>query len=70
VTCVEFLGLSPFRFGEVVMMTAAGKFRLELEALGSSAAHVTAQGENLATTHLSSNNRLVAAQPGWVGSSG
>jgi uncharacterized protein YukE len=37
--------------------------------LGSSAAHVAGQGEDLATAHLSSDNQLVAAQSGWVGSS-
>jgi uncharacterized protein YukE len=51
------------------MMAAADKFRLDLDALASSAAHVTGQGEDLATAHLSSDNRIVAAQPGWVGSS-
>jgi uncharacterized protein YukE len=50
-------------------MATAGRFRLNLEALGSSATHVTGQGEDLATAHLSSDNRLVAAQSGWVGSS-
>lgn len=52
-----------------VVITVAEKFKLDLEALGSSAAHVTGQGEDLATAHLSSDNRLVAAQSGWVGSS-
>jgi len=51
------------------MMAAAEKFRLDLEALGSSAAHVTGQGEDLASAHLSADNRLTAAQSGWVGSS-
>jgi len=50
-------------------MAAADRFRLDLESLASSAAHVTGQGEDLATAHLSSDNRLVAAQSGWVGSS-
>lgn len=50
-------------------MAAADAFRVDLEALGSSAAHVTGQGEDLATAHLSSDNRLAAAQSGWVGSS-
>lgn len=45
------------------------KFRVDLEALASSAAHVTNQGEDLATAHLSSDDQLVAAQSGWVGSS-
>ena len=50
-------------------MVAEEKFRVDLEALGSSAAHVTGQGEDLASAHLSSDNRIVAAQSGWVGSS-
>lgn len=50
-------------------MAAQERLRLDLEALGSSAAHVTGQGEDLATAHLSSDNRIVAAQSGWVGSS-
>lgn len=50
-------------------MAASGQFRVDMEALGSSAAHVTGQGEDLATAHLSSDNRIVAAQSGWVGSS-
>ncbi len=48
-------------------MAASGQFRLDLEALGSSAAHVTGQGEDLATAHLSSDNRIVAAQVTRVG---
>lgn len=43
------------------MMAAVGEFRLDLEALVPSAAHVTGQGEDLATAHLSSDDRLVAA---------
>jgi uncharacterized protein YukE len=50
-------------------MAAAAKFRLDLEALASSVVHVTGQAEDLATAHLSSDNRIVAAQSGWVGSS-
>ncbi len=50
-------------------MAAGGVPRVDLEALASSAAHVNAQGEDLATAHLSSDNRIVAAQSGWVGSS-
>jgi uncharacterized protein YukE len=53
---------------EVVTM-ASKRFRLDQEALASSAAHVTGQGEDLATAHLSSDNQIVAAQSGWVGSS-
>jgi hypothetical protein len=51
------------------MMTSSGRLRLDLDALASSAAHVTGQGEELATAHLSSDNRIVAANSGWVGSS-
>lgn len=51
------------------MMASSGRLRVDLEALASSAAHVTGQGEDLATAHLSSDNHLVAAQSGWVGSS-
>jgi uncharacterized protein YukE len=51
------------------MMAAAEKFRLDLEALGSSAAHVAGQGEDLASAHLSADNRMTSAQSGWVGSS-
>lgn len=50
-------------------MVAGEKFQVDLEALACSAAHVTAQGENLATAHLSSDGRIAAAQPGWVGTS-
>jgi WXG100 family type VII secretion target len=53
----------------VVAMASTGRLRVDLEALASSAAHVTGQGEDLATAHLSSDNRIVAAQSGWVGSS-
>src|SRR5277367_6766020 len=45
------------------------KFQVDREALAHSAAHVTGQGEDLATAHLSSDNRIAAAQSGWVGSS-
>ena len=44
-------------------MAAAGKFRLDREALASSAAHVTGLGEDPASARLSSDNRIVAAQP-------
>lgn len=47
----------------------AGKLQLDLEALASSAAHVSGQAEDLATAHLSSDNQIAAAQAGWVGSS-
>lgn len=49
-------------------MTA--QFRVDLETLAASAAHAGGQGEDLAVAHLSSDNRIEAAQPGWVGSSG
>jgi uncharacterized protein YukE len=50
-------------------MVAANRFRVDLEALARSAAHVSGQGEDLATAHLSADNRMAAAQSGWVGSS-
>jgi uncharacterized protein YukE len=50
-------------------MAAAGKLRVDLEALAGSAAQVSEQGEDLAGAHLSSDNRIAAAQPGWVGAS-
>jgi uncharacterized protein YukE len=50
-------------------MMAEGKLQVDLEALAGSAAHVSRQAEDLATAHLSSDNRIAAAQPGWVGSS-
>ena len=50
-------------------MAASGEFRVDLEALASSAAQVSGQGEDLATAHVSSDNRMTAAQSGWVGSS-
>ena len=51
------------------MMASSRQFRLDLEALASSAAHVTGQGEDLATAHVSSDDQLAAAASGWVGSS-
>jgi uncharacterized protein YukE len=50
-------------------MAAEGSFRVDLEALAGSAAHVNGQGEDLATAHLSSDNRIAAAESGWVGAS-
>ncbi len=50
-------------------MAAGGVLRVDLEALASSAAQVSGQGEDLATAHLSSDNQIVGAQSGWVGSS-
>src|ERR1700679_3348089 len=49
-------------------MAADGNFRVDIEALASSAAHVADQGDDLATAHLSSDNRIASAQSGWVGS--
>jgi uncharacterized protein YukE len=53
----------------VVDVGLGGKFRVDLEALTRSAGHVAGQGEDLASAHLSSDNRIAAAQSGWVGSS-
>jgi uncharacterized protein YukE len=50
-------------------MAAEGTFRIDLEALACAAAQVSAHGEDLASAHLSSDNRIAAAQPGWVGDS-
>ncbi len=50
-------------------MAAQGMFRLDLEALAHSVAQVSEQGEDLAGAHLSSDNRIAAAQSGWVGAS-
>lgn len=50
-------------------MASGETFRVDLEALAGSAAHVSQHGENLASAHLSSENRIAAAQPGWVGDS-
>jgi uncharacterized protein YukE len=54
---------------KVVVMTGGGKLRVDLEALALSAAHVSGQGEDLASAHLLSDNQIVTAQSGWVGSS-
>jgi uncharacterized protein YukE len=53
----------------VVDVGLGEKFQVDLEALTCSAAHVTGQGEDLATAHVSSDNRIAAAQSGWVGGS-
>jgi uncharacterized protein YukE len=50
-------------------MAAGDRFQVDLEALAGSAAHVTGQGEDLAIAHLASDNRITAAQSGWVGAS-
>jgi uncharacterized protein YukE len=57
------------RLWREVAMAAEGRFRVDLEALACAAAQVSAQGEDLASAHLSSDNRIAAAQPGWVGDS-
>jgi uncharacterized protein YukE len=44
-------------------------FRVDLEALADSAAHVAGQGDDLATAHLASDNRIAGAESGWVGAS-
>jgi WXG100 family type VII secretion target len=54
---------------EVVAMAAEGRFRVDLEALAGSATQVSGHGEDLASAHLSSDNRIAAAQSGWVGDS-
>jgi uncharacterized protein YukE len=54
---------------EVVAMSAQAWFRLDLETLAASAAQVSAQGEDLASAHLSSDNRITTVQSGWVGAS-
>jgi WXG100 family type VII secretion target len=50
-------------------MAADKGFRVDLEMLAGSAAQVAAQGEELATAHALSDNRIADAQRGWVGSS-
>ena len=42
---------------------------IDLEALAGSAAHVAGQGDDLATAHLASDNRIAGAESGWVGAS-
>jgi|ERR1700753_4363953 hypothetical protein len=44
-------------------------FLVDLEILACSAAHVVGQGEDLAASHLASDNRMAAACSGWVGAS-
>jgi WXG100 family type VII secretion target len=48
---------------------AQPRFRVDPAALAGSAAQVSAQGEELASAHLSSDNRVATAQSGWVGAS-
>jgi uncharacterized protein YukE len=40
---------------------------VDLEAMVSSAGHVTVQGEDLAAGHLATDNRMASAQVGWQG---
>jgi uncharacterized protein YukE len=51
------------------LAVSEGKFAVDLEALAGSASQVSGQLEDLALAHLASDNRIEAAQPGWVGSS-
>jgi WXG100 family type VII secretion target len=44
-------------------------YRVDLAALAASAAHVAGLGEDVATAHLASDNRIAGAQSGWVGAS-
>jgi uncharacterized protein YukE len=44
-------------------------FRVDIEALAASAAHVAGQGDDLASAHVAADNRIASAQSGWVGSS-
>jgi hypothetical protein len=48
-------------------MASEREFRVDLEALACSAVHVGGQGEDLALAHVASDDRMQAAQPGWVG---
>lgn len=45
------------------------RFWVDLAALAGSAAQVSAQGEDLASAHLSSDNWITNVQSGWVGAS-
>jgi uncharacterized protein YukE len=44
-------------------------YRVDLAALAASAARLTGLGEDVAVAHLASDNRIAAAQSGWVGHS-
>jgi uncharacterized protein YukE len=48
---------------------AQPRFRADPAALADSAGQVTAQGEDLASAHLSSDNWMTNVQSGWVGAS-
>jgi WXG100 family type VII secretion target len=43
--------------------------RVNLEHLATSAVQVTGHGEDLASTHVSVDDRIAAAQGGWTGRS-
>lgn len=43
--------------------------RVDLAALAAWAAYVSGLGEDVASAHLLSDNRIAAAQSGWVGTS-
>ncbi len=42
-------------------------YRVDLAALAASAAQIAGLGEDVASAHLASDNRIAAAQSGWVG---
>ena len=44
-------------------------FRVDLAALAAWAGYVSGLGEDLALAHLLSDNRITAAQSGWMGTS-
>jgi uncharacterized protein YukE len=61
------MGYSTVSGGSVVVSGEA--FQVDVAALACSAAHVGGQGDDVAIAHLSSHNRMEAAQSGWVGAS-
>lgn len=44
-------------------------YRVDLAAVAAAAAHIAGLGEDMATAHVLSDNRIAAAQAGWVGTS-
>jgi uncharacterized protein YukE len=48
---------------------AQPRFRVDPAVLAGSAAQVSAHGEDLASAHVSSDNRITNVQSGWVGAS-
>jgi len=44
-------------------------YRVDVAALAAAAAQVAGLGEDVASAHLASDNRIAAAQSGWVGAS-